>query len=265
MLKNLNQGRHHSSSLASVCGQKHGKSRAGTFVESLVSRWIFAFVMLVGSLTANAQQAVNSEQATARFGKHGMVVFGGKEGLYASHMPMFHAPHDFQVIIRFHLADRKVDQQLRQRLTRTPTLWSLDPEDFDLLRLEPHHAQGLREFKAQLFEGHFERDGKKHFAEQKVVIEEVLLFQVLLPQAKKQTEGRYRLIGKGSEQFLIKEIDRRPDFDVVIALGNKAKDIQSKGLLLPSDDLTLPSSLTSLIGKKVGSAKILYFETGDLE
>lgn len=51
-------------------------------------------------------------------GGHGMAVFGGREGLYASHLPMFHAPHDTQLLLRFHLADAAADRALRERLAR---------------------------------------------------------------------------------------------------------------------------------------------------
>ena len=34
---------------------------------------------------------------------HGMLLFG-KENLYASHLPMFHAPHDYQVIFKLNLS-----------------------------------------------------------------------------------------------------------------------------------------------------------------
>src|SRR4051812_9463415 len=34
---------------------------------------------------------------------HGMVVFGGEKDTYASHLPMFHSPHDRQVILKIAL------------------------------------------------------------------------------------------------------------------------------------------------------------------
>jgi hypothetical protein len=238
--------------------------RENFFQVKVMSQFIFAFLFLF-SLTSGAQQAASSMKSQHSFGKHGMVVFGGREGLYASHMPMFHAPHDYQVLIRFHLADPKVDQLLRQRLSQKPTLWSLDPEDFELTRLGPAHPQALQQFTAGFFEGHFERDGKARYTQQRVVIDEVLMFRQLSMQERAHTEGRYRVIGQGNERFLIKEIDRRPDFDVIIALGKKAKQFQTRLLLLPSDAMTLPSTLQSVLSEQGGSAKVLYIETGDLQ
>jgi hypothetical protein len=43
---------------------------------------------------------------------HGMVLFGGKQAAYVSHLPMFHAPHDRQLILKVALADLPRSQTL---------------------------------------------------------------------------------------------------------------------------------------------------------
>ena len=198
--------------------------------------------------------------ADTAMGGHGMAVFGGREGLYASHLPMFHTPHDSQVLLRFHLADAAADQALRETLAREPRLWTFDPETFDLLRLGPRHARPLRQFKARFFEGHFERGGKPQAAEQRVIVDEVLLFRRLKTAAREAATGRYRLIGKGSEWFAIKTIDRRPDFDHIVrleapALRGEAR-VQLQGLAKPGDAVRLAF--------KAKGATEIYFETEDL-
>ena len=147
-----------------------------------------------------------------------MAVFGGREGLYASHLPMFHTPHDSQLVLRFHIADAAADRALRETLAREPQLWTFDPEAFDLLRLAPGHAEALREFKARFFQGHFERGGKPQPVQQRVIVDEVLLFRRLSLAPREAAKGRYRLIGKGREWFAFKTIDRRPDFDHIVRL-----------------------------------------------
>jgi hypothetical protein len=74
--------------------------------------------------------------ADVTYGEHGMALFGGKEGLYASHLPMFHAPHDYQVIL-VHVADPATDAALRKRLDGKTALWTIAPEKFELSRLAP--------------------------------------------------------------------------------------------------------------------------------
>jgi hypothetical protein len=108
---------------------------------------------------ALALAAGSAAAADATYGEHGMALFGGKEGLYASHLPMFHAPHDYQVILQVHVADAATDAALRQRLDGETTLWTVAPEKFELSRLAPSAAVPLRQFKADLVQGHFEQRG----------------------------------------------------------------------------------------------------------
>ena len=199
--------------------------------------------------------------AETAMGGHGMAVFGGREGLYASHLPMFHTPHDSQVLLRFHLADAAADKALRETLAREPKLWTFDPEAFDLLRLGPGHVKPLREFKARFFEGHFERGGKPQAVEQRVVVDEVLLFRRLSPAQRKAATGRYRLIGKGSEWFAVKTIDRRPDFDHIVRLDAP----QARGeVQVELQGVTQPNAAVQRAFKAKGLTEI-YFETDDLK
>lgn len=193
-------------------------------------------------------------------GSHGMAVFGGGEGLYASHLPMFHTPHDSQVVLRLHLADAAADRALREALAAAPRLWTLDPERFDLLRLAPGHARPLREFKARFFEGHFERGGTARPGEPTVVVDEVLLFRRLDAAPREAAVGSYRLLGRGAEWFAFKTIDRRPDFDHIVRLDAPTR----RGTVsVPLQGLAPPDAA---VQRAFGARGIttLYFETDDL-
>lgn len=212
-----------------------------------------ALLVLAASLPATLH-------AETAIGGHGMAVFGGREGLYASHLPMFHAPHDSQILLRFHLADAAAGQALRQTLAREPRLWTFDPETFDLLRLSPGHAQPLREFKARFFEGHFERGGTPQAAEQHVIVDEVLSFRRLKPAQREAATGRYRLIGKGDEWFAFKAIDRRPDFDHIVRL--EAPQVRGE-VDVPLHGVARPDAAVQRAFMARGLTEI-YFETEDL-
>lgn len=165
--------------------------------------WLF-YVALCSVAFANEQDIKPisqqmSQPETAAMGSHGMALFGGREALYASHLPMFHAPHDTQVVFRFHLQDSINDALLRAALAIKPQLWTLDPAPFDLLRIKPGHADPLTQFSTNIVEGHFERGGLQRFSNQATVINEVIYFQRLSPAAKSTSAGRYRLIGQHSE------------------------------------------------------------------
>lgn len=191
---------------------------------------------------------------------------------------MYHAPHDSQVVFRFHLADASVDAQLRAALVAKPELWTLDPESFDLHRLAPGHGQPLQEFTARLVQGHFERGGAARYLNQKVVVDEVLLFRRLAAPVVAHTgnpsAGRYHLLGAGREYFAVKEIDRRPDFDIIVAMKPLAKPLaaaQPRPFTVPTFDLRAPNpqALQSVLNKQgktaMQVASTLYFETEDLK
>ncbi|WP_295998705.1 hypothetical protein [Rugamonas sp.] len=160
--------------------------------------------------------------APASWGEHGMVLFGGMEGLYAAHLPMFHAPHDHQVVLQVRLADAALDAVLRRRLDGRTALWTIAPEAFELARLAPGAGAPLRRFKADLVRGHFEQGGKTEYAGAAVLVERVLLYRRLDPARRASATATYSQIGAGRQRFLLKDIDSRPDFDHIVAFSTTA-------------------------------------------
>ncbi len=217
----------------------------------------------------------------AGYGSHGMAVFGGRDGLYASHLPMFHAPHDAQVLLRFHLVDAAADAKLRAQLARKPELWTLEPELFDLHRLGLGQADPLKQFTARFVQGHFERGGVERYAGQTVVVDDVLWFKRLDGKPVAHSAGHYLVVGAGREYFAVKEIDRRPDFDVIVAMKPLRQPLAASDVRkltvngVPQFDLTTEDLKTPSVGKMQAAlshqgaavlrpAKTLYFETDDL-
>ena len=201
------------------------------------------------------------------YGEHGMALFGGKDGLYASHLPMFHAPHDYQVILQVHVADRATDAALRERLDGKTALWTLAPEKFDLDRLAPQAAQPLRRFKADLVEGHFEQGGKTQFAGATLVVDKVLLFRQLSPEAAVRDTARYMQIGSGKQRYLVKQIDSRPDYDHIVAY-DAASGADAAMFSIPKPGIVQPSDARLAAALHVPAGAIrgtVYYYTDDLK
>ncbi|MGO4382220.1 hypothetical protein AB4Z19_28460 [Pseudoduganella sp. RAF19] len=203
----------------------------------------------------------------ATYGEHGMALFGGKDALYASHLPMFHAPHDYQVLLQVHVADPQLDAKLRQRLEGRAALWTIAPEKFELDRLAPNAAQPLAQFKADLVLGHFEQGGKTRYANATLVIEKVLMFRQLDATPRAQASARYVQLGSGTQRFLVKEIDSRPDFDHILAYraapgaSNAPVSVDKRAL-----EKTPAATLVKALGaapRAVGDT--IYFYTEDLQ
>lgn len=199
------------------------------------------------------------------FGQHGMALFGGKDGLYASHLPMFHAPHDAQVILQLRLADPALDRTLRARLDGRTALWTIAPEKFELNQFAPGSKPPFPRFQADLVLGHFEQGGQTQFANAKVIVEKVLYFRKLSGKPASSATARYLQVGSGRQRFLVKEIDSRPDFDHIVAFSARAGTPRDP-IVAPKDGLREPSLKTlarALPGAKMGGT--VYFYTDDLK
>jgi hypothetical protein len=196
-----------------------------------------------------------------------MALFGGQEGLYASHLPMFHPPHDYQVILQVHIADPAIDAALRKRLDGKDALWTIDPEKFELSALAPEAKAPRKDFTADVVQGHFERGGETQYKAAKVVIDKVLVFRQLDGKPRDAKFSRYMQVGTGAQRFLVKQIDTRPDFDHIVAYraaaGAPTAPVQVRkwGIKATGND-ALAQALKANMSAIGGT---IYFETDDLK
>ncbi|UOQ51049.1 hypothetical protein [Hymenobacter cellulosivorans] len=177
-------------------------------------RTLFTALLLLCCSFAQAQHPHSPAPGPAdRSSTHGMLIFGQQQ-VFASHLPMFHTPHDYQVVLELELGDsaqaayRASQQQFPQQ-----TVYTLEPEQFVL----PQMVQQPRPFRATLYRGHFERGGTPIARQITVRIRQVLYFQRLTPSAT--PEPALLLVGQEPEQFVIHRIAGQPDFDQVVQLA----------------------------------------------
>lgn len=227
-------------------------------------RLLLTLALRAGGAVALLAWGGRALAAPAHHGQHGMVLFGGAGGLYASHLPMLRAPHDRQVILQIRLADAALDAALRRRLDGKTALWTIAPEHFDLDRLAPDSADPLRAFQADLVQGHFERGGATRHTAATVLVEQVLAFRPLLPVYATRATARYMQVGGGAARFLVKLIDSRPDVDHIVAFSTRP-DAPTGQVEVPKRGLaqTRPAALA----RRLGGARILgtiYFDRADL-
>ncbi|MGH8031381.1 MAG: hypothetical protein ACREO8_03210 [Luteimonas sp.] len=208
--------------------------------------------------------------AEPRVGVHGMVLFGGHDGLYGYHLAMFHAPHDRQVLVRLRATDPVLDRQLRKALAARPSLWTLAPQSFDLDRLAPGAALPLREFTADVVSGHFERGGDTAHTRVTLRVEKVLMFRPLAPTLGPPQTLRYDVVGEGEERFLVKRIERRPDFDQIVAFRTRSRDDAAMlsvvaQALRPATTKQLASALQAQSGLQPTRWTSVYHDAADLQ
>lgn len=182
---------------------------------------------------------------------HGMVLFGEK-ATYASHLPMFHAPHDYQVILKLKLYDFPRSQTLDlydQAKHDGAKLFTMVPDVMDLTKV----IKGERtEFYANIFVGHFERGGKG-LGPVTVKVEKVLFAAQLDGDQSEQNYERYVVFGENGEYFASHIIAAKPSFDSILEVGpvmNAEPDCHLRYCLptLAIPDTALPVVLTGLKG-----------------
>jgi hypothetical protein len=208
----------------------------------------------------------------SRLGTHGMVLFGDEDALYAYHLPMFHPPHDVQVLLQLSIADARMSAQVQSQLSQKIMLWTLVPTQFDLSGLQPSAKNPLRTFYADVVQGHFERGGVTKFSHVLFSVKRTLIFRTLDAQALAMSHVDYQWVGHGSRIFLVKRLMSRPDFDHIIALKlDAASKTPTKDLSMPASATIEPnkaSILTMLDGAGISGAAILgtvYFDFADLQ
>lgn len=226
-------------------------------------RTLFLSLLLTASGLAHATPLT--------WGVHGMVLFGGKQGLYASHLPMFHAPHDYQVLLQVRLADPALDARLRAQLAGRTALWTLAPERFELARLLPDAPQPLRQFHASVVRGHFEKDGQAEpgYGAAAIVVERVLLMRQLSAAPAASASARYLQVGDGTQRFLVKRIDSRPDFEHIVAWTSPAQAphgdvVVAKAGVRETPAATVRQALRAQVADKAALRGTVYFSTEDV-
>lgn len=125
-----------------------------------------------------------------------MVMFGKN---YLSHIPMFHEPHDYQIIMDVHLEHPQIgaDDNFGQSLhTFVPDKFSLG----DLLNGK------LKQIQGTVFEGNFEDGGKPILEGVTARIEEVLDSRHLADSAPAPQELEYWLYGARQDAYLVHPI-----------------------------------------------------------
>lgn len=197
---------------------------------------------------------------------HGMLVFGKASTVYVSHLPMFHNPHDYQLIAHLNMPSEAL-KAYKKSLADHPeeTIYTLVPETFVL----PEMVANPKPFKADLVRGHFERGGTEIVTQVTVSFGQIVHFRKFDPKSVKPKLATYLYFGSREEAFLAHFITAKPDFDQVIEAQGSAPDVA--WVLETEKENTSPLGMGEHVFKLKGGAEIkkvletsLYTEFGDL-
>lgn len=211
----------------------------------------------------------------ARQGTHGMLLIVNAGGVIASHLPMYHSPHDVQVVLALTPASREDKEFIDTLSASTPEiLYTISPEPFDLNRLNPEADDELEEFCASLYLGHFERGGRQLSERVCFSVDDTLLFRQIAANMAKEDKAHWLVFEIGADRYAAHEIAGAPDFDQWMRLtGGRKLDAgrfrsMRDNTIVGSDKLERGTKLNLIRddGDKVEARveAVLYRETSDL-
>lgn len=181
----------------------------------LTTFFIVAVLFAVSTAFAQHHNAVAPDKPSV----HGMLLFGGvkSSAVYVSHLPIFHTPHDYQVLAEIEIPD-DVRSAYRKSLKASPrqTVYTLVPEVFVL----PEMLANPRPFKADLYAGHFECGGKLISEKCTVSFKRIIYQKKFDPQEKRGENASYLVFGDTFAEYAAHLITAKPDFDQILALQN---------------------------------------------
>lgn len=164
-----------------------------------------------GAATETPPNNAPAAEATgSHVGVHGMVLFGS-DRFYLSHIPLYDAPHNIQVIVEVKIVSGvPVDQQLfgTKNFTVKPAAFSLH----DLA----HGA--LTNVTGTIYLGNFESGGTPAFRNVKFEVTRVIFERAMSSSMPSNVGLDYIAVGTPAQPYFVHLIDAPPSFDQVVAV-----------------------------------------------
>ncbi len=199
---------------------------------------------------------------------HGMLVFGDRE-IYFSHLPMFHNPHDYQVIMKIELPARPQAVYFADAKTHPHEIYTFVPKPMVL----PDIIAQKINFAGDLYRGHFEQGGTILLHDVEAKISNVIMFRKFAPAASHPPQLQYVFFGQtrdhNGEGWAAHVIAHAPDFDHILKITTAAavpegEIVDFTGVenqkRLPSDNLVTGQSEGRVIPISTGQSKYLEYD-----
>ena len=168
-------------------------------------------------------------------GVHNMAVVGHHR-IFLSHLPMFMAPHDSQVILEAHFLKqgRNLDDVYAADRAAHPAVrfYTLSPEPFVLQELFQGDATRppRTHFRATVFRGHLEKGGEPIGPLTDIEVQVRVVHAHGFAGTDKGKTLTYVMFGEEPELMLAHFVSKAPDFDQILA-------VSATGALPPADEM----------------------------
>lgn len=186
--------------------------------------------------------------AADRVGHHGMLVFGTEDGYFLTHIPMFHEPHDAQMILQVELAES--GKALKKNFADKP--FSFSPSK--VFSLDDLAAGKIAIFSGDIYRGSFEAGGTIIHRAVTVKVVKVLAMRGLPGTEKFAASPTYYLVQNAKQAFLLNYITAKRDWQSVLKLESP--------LAKRTDALTLVQSTSEIADTAQADVQVLGTDGG---
>jgi hypothetical protein len=190
----------------------------------------------------------------AYVGVHGMVLMNKASTIFAYHLPLYHKPHDVQLLYKL-----DVKNVALVHLVRDNDMVTIKPKPFNLQRLMRGEKVAL---EADIYIGHFERDGMLVYENMTLNFAKQLYMRKLDDISPSSNNQEYDVVSyRKNNKIYIHRIQQAPSFDHLIHIDVNA------GCLPKFNTSSAVPKRTELQYKflNCGTMKPFYFETEDFK
>ena len=226
---------------------------------------LFVYLAMVFMVVFSSQvKAEDIPEKHQRMGHHGMVMFAVNSEIYASHLPLYFTPHDFQIVYQV-----RSENKARLLALLAKDMVTILPAAFDLNRLVAGETFTL---PTKIFTGHFERGGNLAFEDESFQFHKQLFQRSLtdVPNDLKTQQKSFFLFDTilPQSKLAIHRIQGAPSFDMIaLVTNNRCETFVADS----PNSLSITLSAPSILNKKTLLATLedctevtsLYFETQD--
>lgn len=214
---------------------------------------IFAFFYLAVQLSLAQDEAPPHTAPDHKFmGEHPMVLIGNGSNIYASLLPTYKEPHNFQLI---YAVDNK--NLPLQELINDADLVTVKPQPYNL----EHLIRGEKlKIIVDVYMGHFSKGGQLTYQNMALELEQQLYVRKLEELDKSHIRHKYDSAAlKNNQRLLIHQIQTAPSYDHIILLLD---DVNCLTEFATATAVPKPNEVYRKLAF-CGSIKPLYYEYQD--
>ncbi len=154
---------------------------------------------------------------------HKMLLMSGEQHLFASHIPQWESPFNFQSFIEITFDDPKVNKKIKKKLAKSKRYYRLEPINLNVTDLK----KGLPfDIAVKIYEPLEDKETKAPIIETQATMRALFYRQMQKTERKNNYSKyeKYYSVRSGKVTYLFNRITPQRPFDHIVVADNKCED-----------------------------------------